>query len=217
MFPFRRGNGGGKKRRGNNRNGNPNANNGGRRVPGSAGEVLSQLQPTTKAVAQVLAGNAKISGQVTHARNILRQADQLVEERTVERLPPAMREQFLEQLALLKLTLADVEAFEQEIEDEEADETPAPEPVPMERLRALARSLAEPVPEPEVVEPTSEVMAEPDPVSPPPAPAKPVAPAPTADANTPRQRRPGETLRLKSTRTAASDEPPAKHESASAR
>jgi hypothetical protein len=61
----------------------------GRRVPGSAGEVLSMLQPTTKALAQMLAGNARVSGQLAHARNVMVHAHRLVEERAVDRLPPA--------------------------------------------------------------------------------------------------------------------------------
>ncbi len=67
------------------------------------------MQPSTKALAQMLAGNTKISGQLVHARNVLAQANRMVDERLPDRLPPAAREQFFEQLALLKLTIADAE------------------------------------------------------------------------------------------------------------
>ena len=67
------------------------------------------MQPSTKALAQMLAGNTKTSGQLVHARNVLAQALRMVDERMPDRLPPAAREQFFEQLALLKLTIADAE------------------------------------------------------------------------------------------------------------
>ena len=67
------------------------------------------LQPSTKALAQMLAGNAKMSGQLAHARGVLAQANRMVDERLPDRLPPAARELFFEQLALLKLTIADAE------------------------------------------------------------------------------------------------------------
>ena len=115
MFPFRRG--GGKKRgkggpgRRHHDGGNGGGGGGGgmRRVPGSAAELLPMLQPATKALAQMLAGNTKVSGQLVHARNVLAQANRMVEERMADRLPPAAREDFLEQLARLKLTIADAE------------------------------------------------------------------------------------------------------------
>lgn len=147
MFPFRRG--GGKKRgkpqggqggSGGRRQGGQGGG-GGRRIPNSAAELLGTLQPTTKNLAQVLAGNTRASGQVVHARNILNQAERLVDERAVERLPPKQREEFLEQLARLKLTLADAE-------DEAVAEATAEAPAPagpamsMDRLRELALNIA---------------------------------------------------------------------------
>ena len=111
MFPFRRngpkkrGKGGGGGRRPQDNGGG----GGGRRVPGSAAELLPMLQPSTKALAQMLAGNTKSSGQLAHARSVLAQANRMVEERLADRLPPAAREQFFEQLAILKLTIADAE------------------------------------------------------------------------------------------------------------
>lgn len=145
MFPFRRG--GGKKRgkpqggqggQGGRRQG---GQGGGRRIPNSAAELLSTLQPTTKSLAQVLAGNTRASGQVVHARNVLSQAERLVDERAVDRLPPKQREEFLEQLARLKLTLADAaDAAEAEAAAEPAA-TAAP-PMSMDRLRELALSIA---------------------------------------------------------------------------
>jgi hypothetical protein len=141
MFPYRRGNkkrgkGGGMQRR--HRDGGP------RRVPGSAHELLSMLQPTTKALAQVLAGNAKASGQIAHARGVLAQAERLIDDRQVDRMIPAQREEFFEQLARLKLTLADAEAdLAESVEPGEASmPRPAPPAVSMEKLRALALSLA---------------------------------------------------------------------------
>lgn len=145
MFPFRRG--GGKKRgkpqgQGQGQGGGRRqGGGGGRRIPNSASELLGTLQPTTKSLAQVLAGNTRASGQVVHARNVLAQAERLVDERAVERLPPKQREEFLEQLARLKLTLADADdAAEAEATREEPAE--AAPPVTMDRLRELALSLA---------------------------------------------------------------------------
>jgi hypothetical protein len=145
MFPFRRGGG---KKRGKSQGqghqgqgGGRRQGSGGRRVPNSAAEMLGTLQPTTKSLAQVLAGNTRASGQVVHARNILAQAERLVGERAVDRLPPKQREEFLEQLARLKLTLADADDI---AEAEAAREEPGPAaaPVTMDRLRELALSLA---------------------------------------------------------------------------
>jgi hypothetical protein len=143
MFPYRRN---GPKKRGKGGGGRRHheggGNGAGRRVPGSAAELLPMLQPTTKALAQVLAGNTKMSGQLVHARNILAQANRLVDERMVDRMPPAHREEFFEQLARLKLTIADAE---------EAGLTPEPrnevqvkpvEVVGVDRLREVALRLA---------------------------------------------------------------------------
>lgn len=143
MFPFRRGGGkkrgkpqGGQGQGGGRRQG---GQGGGRRIPNSAAELLGALQPTTKSLAQVLAGNTRASGQVVHARNVLAQAERLVDERAVDRLPPKQREEFLEQLARLKLTLADAD------DAAEAEVQPAAPPAPpasMDRLRELALSIA---------------------------------------------------------------------------
>ena len=106
MFPYRRG---AQRKRS---KGNPPRRpkgGGGRRLPGSARELLPLLQPTTKALAQVLAGNTKASGQFVHARNVVERADQLIAEQQVERLGLRDREEFLEQLARLKLTVSDAE------------------------------------------------------------------------------------------------------------
>jgi len=152
MFPYRRGNkkrgkgGSGLARR--HRDGGGGAG-GGRRVPTTAHELLPLLQPTTKALAQVLAGNTKASGQIVHARNILDQAQRFIDERSVDRLIPMQREEFLEQVARLKLTLADAGLEETEavmVEPEVKRQAP---PVSMERLRALALTLASTPPEAE--------------------------------------------------------------------
>ncbi len=138
MFPFRRGK---RRPKGGRRN-----REGGRRLPQSPAELLPLIQPATKALAQVLAGNVKASGQIVHARNILAQAERLVSERAVDRLSPAHREEFFEQLARLKLTVADAEAMlSEESAAAEASATPAAEearPVSAEKLRQLALSLA---------------------------------------------------------------------------
>lgn len=140
MFPFRRSN----KKRGKGGGSRRHRSDGGRRVPSSAQELLPLLQPTTKALAQMLAGNTRASGQLVHARNMLERAERLIEERQVDRLYPAQREEFLEQLARLKLTLADAEGLEDEPveEPEEEEEAPKPPPPSPEKLRALALSLA---------------------------------------------------------------------------
>ncbi len=141
MFPFRR-HATKKRARGRARDG--------RRLPTHPAELLKLFQPATKALAQVLAGHAKPSGQIVHARNVLAQAERLVADRSVERLPPAKREEFLEQFARLKLTVADYEnsfgaeastetAAEEAAAEEAAERRPA---IPPEKLRALALSLA---------------------------------------------------------------------------
>jgi hypothetical protein len=88
------------------------------------------LQPATKALAQMLAGNAKASGQFVHARNVVDRADQLIAEKQLDRLSSRDREEFLEQLARLKLTVSDaeeefgpIEASDDEEEAEGDDET----------------------------------------------------------------------------------------------
>jgi hypothetical protein len=141
MFPFRRG--GGKKRgKGGPGQRHPHLHpRDGRRVPGSAGDLLPMLQPTTKALAQMLAGNTKSSGQLVHARNILAQAQRLVDERQVDRLPPMQREEFLEQLARLKLTLADADEAGLQEAAPAAEQRPAASIAP-DTLRDVARRLA---------------------------------------------------------------------------
>ncbi|WP_222182219.1 hypothetical protein [Geminicoccus harenae] len=142
MFPYRRnvkkrGKNGPQQRKGAQHGGQ------GQRIPGSARDVLRLLQPATKALAQLLAGNTRPSGQVNHARHVLDQAQWLVDERQVDRLAPQEREEFLEQLARLKLTLADVRDQEQEQDEADAMEPrPAKPAVAPERLREMALALA---------------------------------------------------------------------------
>jgi hypothetical protein len=116
-------------------------------LPNSARDLLPLLQPATKALAQMLAGRTGVSGQLGHARAMLAQAERLIAERAHNRLNPAEREEFFEQLARLKLTLADAED-EAEIRAAE-DETPAPPapPVAQERLKELALALSAPAPQ----------------------------------------------------------------------
>ena len=159
MFPFRRGGGkkrgkpqGGQGQGGGRRQG---GQGGGRRIPNSAAELLGALQPTTKSLAQVLAGNTRASGQVVHARNILAQAERLVDERAVDRLPPKQREEFLEQLARLKLTLADADdVAEADVEPA----APSAPPASMDRLRELALSIATGGSAPGQPEPTTDEL-----------------------------------------------------------
>jgi len=151
MFPFRRngpkkrGKGGGSGSGGRRHHDN---GGGGRRVAGSAAELLPMMQPTTKALAQMLAGNTKTSGQLVHARSVLAQANRMVEDRLPDRLSPKAREEFFEQLAVLKLTIADAEE-----DGLVPEEEPAPRPTPpmdVDRLREVALRLATAEPAPQV-------------------------------------------------------------------
>jgi hypothetical protein len=166
MFPFRRN---GPKKRGKGGGGSGGRRHhdnvgAGRRIPGSAAELLGMMQPSTKALAQMLAGNTKTSGQLVHARNVLAQALRMVDERMPDRLPPAAREQFFEQLALLKLTIADAEDGDRQ---GEAEPEPAPRPAPAvdaARLREVALSIAnaEPTPRGPAARPVAEDEPEPE-------------------------------------------------------
>jgi hypothetical protein len=111
-------------------------------LPNSARDLLPMLQPATKALAQVLAGRAGASGQLGHARTMLAQAERMIAERAHNRLTPAEREEFFEQLARLKLTLADAdaEAEVQAVEDHEP--RPQAPPVARERLKEMALALS---------------------------------------------------------------------------
>lgn len=145
MYPYRRQN----QRK---RSRNPARRNKGgvRRLPGTARELLPLIQPATKALAQVLAGNVKASGQFVHARNMVERADQMVAEKQLDRLTVRDREEFLEQLALLKLTVSDAEEefgpLDAEPDDEgeevaEGEEQPeVEEPVDEEAERAAAEA-----------------------------------------------------------------------------
>ena len=141
MFPYRRG---GKKRQ----KGGPPGRHGGhqdrggqRRMGGGAYDVLNLMPSTTKALAQMLAGNTRASGQLAHARNILAQAERMIDERQIDRLMPIDRESFLEQLARLKLTLAAADEAQLEEAEPEVEVKPRPTMDP-ERLRELALLLA---------------------------------------------------------------------------
>ena len=149
MFPYRRN----VKKRGKTgpqpRKGAPQSGQG-QRMPGSARDLLRLLQPTTKALAQLLAGNSRPSGQLGHARHVLEQAQWLVDDRQVERLAPKEREEFLEQFARLKLTIADARDLEMEMDEEAAREAeeyrPARAAVAPERLREMALALSSATP-----------------------------------------------------------------------
>lgn len=197
MFPYRRGG----KKRGKGSGGGGRRFEPGRRPPSGVHELLAQMQPATKALAQVLAGSARFSGQLTHARNLLAQAERIVEEHGVDRLAPAQREEFLEQLARLKLTVADADAALAAPAEPAAPQTASPSPpIAKERLRELALSLAvaaprEPVaPPPVAAEPAAE--REPARETAPPEPATaPLESAPPVTPGSPRAAR----LRLKTT------------------
>lgn len=194
MFPYRRGS---KKRGKGGGAGGGRRFDGGRRGPGGVHEILSQLQPATKALAQVLAGNARISGQLAHAKNLLAQAERAVEEKAIDRLAPAQREEFLEQLARLKLTVADADAAI----GEPAEPRPAPVDRPAavvdpERLRALALSLAASTAREPPRPPAAPVALEEEIEAPPPAASAPApTPTPVVEPGSPRASR----LRLKTT------------------
>jgi hypothetical protein len=139
MYPYRRGKkrpkGGPPGRRGHDR--------GPRRIGGGAAYDLLNIMPsTTKALAQMLAGHTRASGQLVHARNILAQAERAIEERQIDRLMPADREDFFEQLARLKLTLADADVLGEAEEAQPVVEAPPKPAMAPERLRELALSLA---------------------------------------------------------------------------
>jgi hypothetical protein len=110
-------------------------------LPNSARDLLPLIQPATKALAQMLAGHTGASGQLGHARAVLAQTERLVSERAHNRLNPAEREEFFEQVARLKLTLSDAESEAEFQAAEEQTPTPAPVPVDRERLKAMAMSL----------------------------------------------------------------------------
>ena len=139
MFPYRRH--GGKKRS----KGPSHKSRGPHRpLPNSARDLLPMLQPATKALAQMLAGRAGVSGQLNHARNLLAHAERLINDRVHNRLIPAEREEFFEQLARLRLTLADADAEAEVQAAEEQVEKEPPRPVAQERLKEMALALSRP-------------------------------------------------------------------------
>jgi hypothetical protein len=111
-------------------------------LPNSARDLLPLLQPATKALAQMLAGRTGASGQLGHARTMLAQAERMIAERTHNRLTPAEREEFFEQLARLKLTLADADAEAEVQAVEEQEPRPQAPPVAQERLKEMALALS---------------------------------------------------------------------------
>jgi hypothetical protein len=149
MFPYRRP--GGKKRRsgggGGSGGGGPvrKIRPGQKNLPNSAREMLPLMQPATKALAQVLAGRTAASGQLGHAQALAAHADRLIAERAHNRLTPAEREEFFEQLARLKLTLTDAEVEAEDQTVEEPEPKPSAPPVAKERLRELALALSAPM------------------------------------------------------------------------
>ena len=139
MFPYRRH--GAKKRS----KGPAHKPRGAQRpLPNSARDLLPMLQPATKALAQMLAGRAGASGQLSHARNLLAHAERLISDRVHNRLNPAEREEFFEQLARLRLTLADADAEAEVQAAEEQVEKQPPRPVAQERLKEMALALSRP-------------------------------------------------------------------------
>jgi hypothetical protein len=111
-------------------------------LPNSARDLLPMLQPATKALAQVLAGRTGASGQLGHARTMLAQAERMIAERAHNRLTPAEREEFFEQLARLKLTLADADAEAEVQAVEQHEPRPPVAPVAQERLKEMALALS---------------------------------------------------------------------------
>jgi hypothetical protein len=113
-------------------------------LPNSARDLLPLIQPTTKALAQMLAGRVAASGQLGHARAVLAQTERLMADRAHNRLNPQEREEFFEQVARLRLTISDAES-EAEVQAAEHEAVkPAPVPVNRERLKELALALTTP-------------------------------------------------------------------------
>ncbi len=114
-------------------------------LPNSARDLLPMLQPATKALAQMLAGRTQMSGQLEQARAVLGQAERLIADRIHNRLNPAEREEFFEQIARLRLTLADADSeAEFRAAEQQAPPRPAPPPIAQERLKEMAMALATP-------------------------------------------------------------------------
>jgi hypothetical protein len=112
-------------------------------LPNSARDLLPLLQPATKALAQMLAGRTQVSGQLEQARAMLNQAERLIADRVHNRLNPAEREEFFEQLARLRLTLADAaDEAEARAVEEQRPRAPQPPPIAQERLKEMALALA---------------------------------------------------------------------------
>ena len=140
MFPYRR-QGPKKRKNGQMRNKMRGPQKG---LPNSARDLLPLLQPATKALAQVLAGRTQSSGQLGHAQAMLAHAERLLAERAHNRLNPAEREEFFEQLARLKLTLADADAEAEVRAAEEQVVKPPVRQVAHERLKEMALALSTP-------------------------------------------------------------------------
>jgi hypothetical protein len=141
MFPYRRH--GPKKRS----KGGPmrKAHGPQRGLPNSARDLLPMIQPATKALAQMLAGRTQMSGQLEQARAVLAQAERLIADRVHNRLNPAEREEFFEQIARLRLTMADAESeAEFRAAEQQAPVRRAPPPIAQERLKEMAMALATP-------------------------------------------------------------------------
>lgn len=140
VFPYRRQ--GSRKRNRNGADRRPRAPQKG--LPNNARDLLPMMQPATKALAQMLAGRAPRSGQLGHAQAIAAQADRLIAERAHNRLNPAEREEFFEQIARLKLTLADAQAEAEEQGVQEPVAKAEPRPLAQARLKEMALALAGP-------------------------------------------------------------------------
>ncbi len=144
MFPYRRH---GPKKRTKGGGGPMRKPHGGpqKGLPNSARDLLPMLQPATKALAQMLAGRTQMSGQLEQARAVLGQAERLIADRVHNRLNPAEREEFFEQIARLRLTLADADSeAEFRAAERQAPPRPAAPPVAQERLKEMAMALATP-------------------------------------------------------------------------
>ena len=145
MFPYRRhgpkkrikGGGGGPIRK-------PHGHGPQKGLPNSARDLLPMLQPATKALAQMLAGRTQMSGQLEQARAMLGQAERLIADRVHNRLNPAEREEFFEQIARLRLTIADAESEAEVRAAERQVPRPALPPIGQERLKEVAMALATP-------------------------------------------------------------------------
>lgn len=100
----------------------PRRQGGGGQAPRN--DLVSQMKSATKSLAQFLAGHTRVSGQYKHAVNVLARVEEQLERRPVESMRPTEKEDVLEHLARLKLTIADAEEDGLTDSDEQTEAEP---------------------------------------------------------------------------------------------